>query len=60
MVHTYLINDEYSIIELLPHQEGVNVIQENFEVNVAVSEGYDQRHPVASLAVGRLVAAAIL
>ena len=49
------LNDEDEVVELLPHQHGMEVVQQDFQVLLAVSVGHDNGHPVTGSTVGGVV-----
>lgn len=52
----HLVNDVNPVVELLPLQKGMQVVQQELEVMLPVSVGDDDGRPVPRLAVGRPVA----
>lgn len=54
---TNLLNDEDGVVDLLPLEEWVQVVEEDGEVTEAVSVGDDDGHTLVGSAGGRMVVA---
>ena len=52
---THQLNDEDEVVELLPHQHGMEVVQQDSQMVRAVSVGHDNGHPVTGSTVGGVV-----
>lgn len=59
-VRAYLVDDVNAVVQLLPLQDGVQVVQPELQVLVSMAERDDERHFLQRLAVFGLEASARL